>query len=229
MTSGRSAQMQYARQPMVVGVDGSEPSLRAARWAAAEARSRGSVLRLVNARGWISNPHVGDIGLDQHAYHEGLGRQADRRLVAAVEVARVAAPTVEIDRATRDGYASEVLTDESTRAEMLVLGNRGHGGFVGLLAGSVAVAMAAVAECPVVVVREAVDPGLQLIVSIVDVMHRVSLRIVTMPIQSQGIITRDNVRCLRGGPLPRRRRSEVRRRHRERAGGDRPDRPDHVA
>jgi nucleotide-binding universal stress UspA family protein len=187
------------------------------------------VLRLVNARGWISNPHVGDIGLDQHAYHEGLGRQADRRLVAAVEVARVAAPTVEIDRATRDGYASEVLTDESTRAEMLVLGNRGHGGFVGLLAGSVAVAMAAVAECPVVVVREAVDPGLQLIVPIVDVMHRVSLRIVTMPIQSQGIITRDNVRCLRGGPLPRRRRSEVRRRHRERAGGDRPDRPDHVA
>ncbi len=37
------------------------------------------------------------------------------------------------------------------------------------------------------------DPGLQLIVPLVDVMHRVSKRIVTMPIQSQGIITRDNV------------------------------------
>jgi regulator of protease activity HflC (stomatin/prohibitin superfamily) len=37
------------------------------------------------------------------------------------------------------------------------------------------------------------DPGLRLIVPVVDVMHRVSLRIVTMPIQSQGIITRDNV------------------------------------
>ncbi|MEO7235200.1 MAG: slipin family protein [Lapillicoccus sp.] len=36
-------------------------------------------------------------------------------------------------------------------------------------------------------------PGLQLIVPLVDVLHRVSLRIVTMPIQSQGIITRDNV------------------------------------
>jgi regulator of protease activity HflC (stomatin/prohibitin superfamily) len=36
-------------------------------------------------------------------------------------------------------------------------------------------------------------PGLRLIVPVVDVMHRVSLRIVTMPIQSQGIITRDNV------------------------------------
>ena len=37
------------------------------------------------------------------------------------------------------------------------------------------------------------DPGLRLLIPIVDVMHRVSLRIVTMPIQSQGIITRDNV------------------------------------
>jgi regulator of protease activity HflC (stomatin/prohibitin superfamily) len=37
------------------------------------------------------------------------------------------------------------------------------------------------------------DPGLRFIIPIVDVLHRVSLRIVTMPIQSQGIITRDNV------------------------------------
>jgi regulator of protease activity HflC (stomatin/prohibitin superfamily) len=37
------------------------------------------------------------------------------------------------------------------------------------------------------------EPGLRLLIPIVDVMHRVSLRIVTMPIQSQGIITRDNV------------------------------------
>jgi regulator of protease activity HflC (stomatin/prohibitin superfamily) len=36
-------------------------------------------------------------------------------------------------------------------------------------------------------------PGLRVIVPFVDVLHRVSLRIVTMPIQSQGIITRDNV------------------------------------
>ncbi len=42
-------------------------------------------------------------------------------------------------------------------------------------------------------VQGARDPGLRLIIPLVDVMHRVSLRIVTMPIQSQGIITRDNV------------------------------------
>ncbi|MFJ4203816.1 slipin family protein [Streptomyces sviceus] len=37
------------------------------------------------------------------------------------------------------------------------------------------------------------DPGLRIIIPFIDVLHRVSLRIVTMPIQSQGIITRDNV------------------------------------
>ena len=37
------------------------------------------------------------------------------------------------------------------------------------------------------------SPGLRIIIPVVDVLHRVSLRIVTMPIQSQGIITRDNV------------------------------------
>jgi regulator of protease activity HflC (stomatin/prohibitin superfamily) len=37
------------------------------------------------------------------------------------------------------------------------------------------------------------EPGLRMIIPFIDVMHRVSLRIVTMPIQSQGIITRDNV------------------------------------
>ncbi|MCW2863809.1 MAG: band 7 protein, partial [Actinoallomurus sp.] len=42
-------------------------------------------------------------------------------------------------------------------------------------------------------VRGAREPGLRLIIPVVDVMRRVSLRIVTMPIQSQGIITRDNV------------------------------------
>ncbi|MFB4308216.1 SPFH domain-containing protein [Actinomadura sp. GTD37] len=42
-------------------------------------------------------------------------------------------------------------------------------------------------------VRGVREPGLRLIIPVVDVMRRVTLRIVTMPIQSQGIITRDNV------------------------------------
>jgi regulator of protease activity HflC (stomatin/prohibitin superfamily) len=42
-------------------------------------------------------------------------------------------------------------------------------------------------------VRGPRNPGLRVIIPFIDVLHRVSLRIVTMPIQSQGIITRDNV------------------------------------
>jgi regulator of protease activity HflC (stomatin/prohibitin superfamily) len=42
-------------------------------------------------------------------------------------------------------------------------------------------------------VKGTLQPGLRLIIPVVDVLHRVSLRIITMPIQSQGIITRDNV------------------------------------
>ncbi len=43
-------------------------------------------------------------------------------------------------------------------------------------------------------------PGLRSIVPVIDVLRRVSLRIVTMPIQSQGIITRDNVSIEIGDP-----------------------------
>jgi SPFH domain / Band 7 family len=74
-------------------------------------------------------------------------------------------------------------------------------------------------------------PGLRVIVPFVDVLHRVSLRIVTMPIRSQGIINpRQRQRgCVRGGLLPGRGRSQVRRRDRERLHRDRPDCPDHAA
>ena len=73
-------------------------------------------------------------------------------------------------------------------------------------------------------------PGLRLIIPFADVLHRVSLRIVTMPIQSQGIITKDNVAwCRRQSPTSGGRSGEVDRRDRERRRRDRPDRPDHAA
>ena len=63
------------------------------------------------------------------------------------------------------------------------------------------------------------QPGLRMIIPFVDVLHRVSLRIITMPIQSQGIISprQRQRRCIRGRLLPRRRRGEVGRRDRKRA------------
>ena len=74
-------------------------------------------------------------------------------------------------------------------------------------------------------------PGLVAIVPFVNVLRKVSLRIVTMPIQSQGIITRDNVERRRvGGGLYRVVDADkVGHRDREHRGGHRPDRPDNAA
>ncbi|MDQ0756472.1 universal stress protein [Arthrobacter sp. B3I4] len=56
------------------------------------------------------------------------------------------------------GHPRRVLIDESRRADMIVLGRRGHGGFGGLLLGSVSSALVAHAHCPVLVVHTPEQP-----------------------------------------------------------------------
>jgi regulator of protease activity HflC (stomatin/prohibitin superfamily) len=73
------------------------------------------------------------------------------------------------------------------------------------------------------------EPGLMFCVPFVNRIHRVSLRIVTRPIQSQGIITKDNVSIDVSAVAYYRVEDPVGDRDRERAGGDRSDRADDVA
>ena len=74
------------------------------------------------------------------------------------------------------------------------------------------------------------EPGLRLIIPVVEVLRRVSLRIVTMPIQSQGIITRDNVSIdVSAVAYYWTGRQQVGGGDRERGRGHQPDRPDHPA
>lgn len=54
----------------------------------------------------------------------------------------------------REGHASTVLLEVSEDADMLIVGSRGHGGFAGLLLGSVSAAVAEHARCPVLVVHD---------------------------------------------------------------------------
>ncbi|NMH99306.1 universal stress protein [Pseudonocardia acidicola] len=145
-----------AGAPVVAGVDGSDSALEAVRWAAREAARRGSPLRLVNAFGWMSTERVTDPGLGD-SYREVLLDAARDEVARAAAAATETAPGVQIDRQVSSGYPVAVLTNESASAQLVVVGNRGLGGFSGLLAGSVAIALAAHAACPVVVVRDGED------------------------------------------------------------------------
>jgi nucleotide-binding universal stress UspA family protein len=141
-----------AYRPIVVGVDGSESALQAVRWAAQEAHRRRVPLRLVNAFGWTTGHHLGDPGLGTD-YRTVLLQNARDEVAAAVAAAAGVAPELAIEQEVVTGFPVAVLNAEAARAQLVVLGDRGLGGFTGLLVGSVAVALSAHAPCPVVVVR----------------------------------------------------------------------------
>jgi nucleotide-binding universal stress UspA family protein len=149
----------YARRGIqaviVVGVDGSSPSLCALDWAAREASVRQCPLRIVHALVWPGP--TGGPTVDPR--HSGLRHAAERVLSAAADRARKAGPGLEITTALPAGVPAAALIDASHDAALLVVGHRGLGGFTGLLAGSVGIQAAARAACPVVVVR---DGGLDL-------------------------------------------------------------------
>jgi nucleotide-binding universal stress UspA family protein len=142
---------------VVVGVDGSDASLRAVEVAATEARLRRLPLRVVHAFIW---PELGvPLGPSPYGPPEGgLQHDAERLLAAAVERARRVAPGVDVDGELVTGGAGAVLVEESRGAAIVVTGDRGLGGFTGLLVGSVAVQLAAHAHCPVLVVRGRPEP-----------------------------------------------------------------------
>ena len=137
---------------VVVGVDGSDSALDAVGWAAREADRRHLSLRVVHAFGWPDTRHVGDPGLGVD-YREVLQRTAREVLAAATAAAEETVPGLAVDPQMIVGYPGAVLRSESAGARLVVLGDRGLGGFTGLLLGSVAIEVSAVAGCPVVVVR----------------------------------------------------------------------------
>jgi nucleotide-binding universal stress UspA family protein len=138
--------------PVVVGIDGSSSALDAARWAAREAARRRTTVQLISAFGWLETSHLGDHGLGGR-YRETMLSRTRAEVSAAAEAATEAAPGLEISERVVDGFPIPLLVAASRRAGLVVLGDRGLGGFTALLVGSVAIGLAARAECPVVVVR----------------------------------------------------------------------------
>jgi nucleotide-binding universal stress UspA family protein len=147
------------RGRIVVGFDGSESSVMAARWAAASAVLRGRDLVLVQAM----VPPVGGGGfamsmppsLDLIDQLEAAAREEIETMARAV---RGEFPGLEVLGIVAIGAPSAVLLDAAETAELVVIGSRGRGGFRGLLLGSVGAQVAAHAGCPVAVLRGGPDP-----------------------------------------------------------------------
>ncbi|MEO3772488.1 universal stress protein [Micromonospora sp. B9E7] len=143
-------------RPVVVGVDGSPSSLVAAEHAARAALLRSRPLHLVHGflhplgYGVPLNPY--DLGVPapseeaQKMLERTAAELADRWPGLVVEVRQVA------------GGPGITMVEESRRADLVVVGSRGLGGFAGLLLGSVGAQVAAHAHCPVLVVRPDEQP-----------------------------------------------------------------------
>ncbi|MET8582373.1 universal stress protein [Streptomyces collinus] len=136
--------------PLVVGVDGSDPSLTAVDWAVDEAARHALPLQLVHASLWesyegakpsFSTARPAEEILAEHIVASGVERA--RRRNAEVKVTGTALPEDAVSALLRAG----------PEAFALVTGSRGRGEIAGMLLGSVSLAVAARAVCPVFVIR----------------------------------------------------------------------------
>jgi nucleotide-binding universal stress UspA family protein len=144
---------------IVVGVDGSEASWEALRWAADEARLRFAQLVAVHAGSFIPAQPIGDPGMlampaGDLAGQLGAESEAARGVLeAAVEEALGAEPGLEIEQKLVEGDAGDALVAESESAELVVVGSHGRSGLKAALLGSVSRHVVSHAACPVVVVK----------------------------------------------------------------------------
>lgn len=136
------------RQPrIVVGVDGSGPSLLALRWAVAQAELTGAVLQAVSV--W-DYPVVA--AWAPVSGMEDLEKECREMLYRSV-LGTIGNSLVPVRQLVVRGHPAAMLLKAARGADMLVVGCRGHGGFVGSLLGSVSRYCVQHASCPVMVVR----------------------------------------------------------------------------
>lgn len=133
---------------IVVGVDGSEQSRAAMDWAIEESRLRKGAVQAVTA--W-SFPYVSDA---QGTVWDYEIFQKDAQAILEAELERVKDQGVPITGKIVEGNPAAALIDASRDADLVAVGSRGHGGFTGMLLGSVSHQTIHHAHCPVLVIRE---------------------------------------------------------------------------
>jgi nucleotide-binding universal stress UspA family protein len=137
--------------PVVVGVDGSPQSEVAAQQAAEAAGRRSAPLMLVH--GYL-HPFRYGVPFDPYAVRlPPPSADAVRMLDEMAAELRTTRPHLTVATRQSPGGPAAALVDASQHAQLVVVGSRGHGGFAGLLLGSVSAQVAAHAHCPVLVVR----------------------------------------------------------------------------
>lgn len=141
---------------VVVGIDGSAASMDAVAYAVTQAAQRGCALTVVHA--WEVGLVEGTMALNA-PIEVWEGFEDERVAMTAEAVAGWAekCPEVKIHTKVVRGRPAAALVEASAGADLLVVGCRGHGGFLGLLLGSVSRAVLQLAPCPVAVVRPSHD------------------------------------------------------------------------
>jgi nucleotide-binding universal stress UspA family protein len=149
----------WMSKAIVVGVDGSDASQAALRWAADEARLRFSPLVAVHAWSFIPAQPIGDPGMlampaGDLAGQLGAENEAAQSVLRdAVTEALGEGPGLDLEQRLVEGDAADALVAASESAELLVVGSHGRSGLKAALLGSVSRHVVAHAACPVVVVK----------------------------------------------------------------------------
>jgi nucleotide-binding universal stress UspA family protein len=137
---------------IVVGVDGSDGSLQALRWAVTEGALREATVAAVIAwhQPYVGVTPMGSMGVDPDPeVFIQAARTALAEAVAAVDASALRQP---VEQLVVMGGPGGALLESAQGADLLVVGSRGHGGFAGLLLGSVSHQVTHHAPCPVVIV-----------------------------------------------------------------------------
>lgn len=144
---------------IVVGVDSSPAAQAAVRWAAEEARLRGSQLVAVHAWTYVPPPPLGEPSMipmpggDVAGALEAERDAAQAELESALAEAFSGGPRFELESRLVEGDPANALEAEAAAADLLVVGSRGRSGIKSALLGSVSRHVVDHAPCPVVVVK----------------------------------------------------------------------------
>lgn len=143
-----------AANRIVVGVDGSESSLQALRWARHLARPTGASIQIITA--WPTPIGWSDEGWADDYSPKAAAEETVQKAVDDILQNETGNITLQV----APGSPAQLLIEAGKGAAMIIVGSRGHGGFAGLLMGSVSSTVAEHATCPVLVVHCNAAPGI---------------------------------------------------------------------